>query len=676
MRSGLIAFSVLSLPLCPAPLVAQTASPLPETVVTASRLDDVSVVGASVTVLNKDDLERSPAQTLQDLLAQQPGIQIVNASPDGLGARQRVDMRGFGATAGSNTLVLLNGRRLTDIDLQAVDFAAIPKATLERIEIIRGTAGGVLYGDGAIGGVINIVTDDGAGQPIGGRAEVAVGSYGYLEGLGQISGSDGPVSGRMTVQGITSDGYRTNNYGREMIANGALRYNGDGQDYYLNVSVDRQDLGLPGPRNQTQLVTDRRGTDTPSDYADTTGLAATLGGVWSLSPSLELIVDGGVRHKNAKSAFFSAWGSAFNTYNDTDLTTWSVTPRLKWTAPLFGLTQQTRAGLDVYYTDYGSDRGLERGLPAYRTYDISQTTIAPYIQQTLNLTHATDLSYGLRLQYDDLSAGDSVNTAAPGGTSEIPGVPLRSRRWHHALHLGLEHRFNETVQVFGRVGHNFRIPNVDERVGSAPWGVPVDYRLRTQMSNDAEVGTQLKFGSATINASGWLMNLRNEILYNPITFTNSNLDPTRRYGIETSVGWTVTETIRLRGGAGWTKATFRQGPWKGKDVPLVSPWTVSAGLSWDIWQKYVTLDADVRWADARRMDNDQANIQPQRIPAAAFADLRLGGAVENLRWSATVHNLFDRKTYDYAIASTTTPGNYNAYPLPGRTFMARLGVVF
>jgi iron complex outermembrane receptor protein len=120
---------------------------------------------------------------------------------------------------------------------------------------------------------------------------------------------------------------------------------------------------------------------------------------------------------------------------------------------------------------------------------------------------------------------------------------------------------------------------------------------------------------------------------------------------------------------------FRDGAFSGHDVPLVSRWTANAGVSWDIWRKYLVLDTVVRYNGPRRMDNDQANFQPM-IPAFATVDLRVGGEVDKMFWSVAVQNLFNTKYFDYAVASPSTFGTYNAYPQPGTAYMARLGARF
>ena len=125
----------------------------------------------------------------------------------------------------------------------------------------------------------------------------------------------------------------------------------------------------------------------------------------------------------------------------------------------------------------------------------------------------------------------------------------------------------------------------------------------------------------------------------------------------------------------YTRAVFREGAFAGNDVPLVSRYTASGGVTWNIWQNYLVFDATVRAWSERIMDNDQANTQ-RRIPADATVDLKLSGAYEHFFWSLSVNNLFDAQYYDYAIASSFTPGRFSAYPLPGRTYMVKAGATF
>ena len=126
----------------------------------------------------------------------------------------------------------------------------------------------------------------------------------------------------------------------------------------------------------------------------------------------------------------------------------------------------------------------------------------------------------------------------------------------------------------------------------------------------------------------------------------------------------------------YTRAVFREGPFAGNDVPLVSRYTASGGVTWNIWQNYLVADATVRAWSERFMDNDQANTQ-RRIPASATVDFKLSGAYEHFFWSITVNNLLQRavlRLRDREHASP--PGRFSAYPLPGRTYMVKAGATF
>ncbi len=664
---------------------------LPEIVVsaTATRTSN-AIVGTSSTVITADDIARSPAQTVQDIIAQTPGVQSTSLYGGVNGTGSSVDLRGFGATATSNTLFLINGRRLNDLDLQGIDLSSIPLQSIERIEITRGGSGAVLYGDNAVGGVINIVTKTGAGGPPATfRAEGGVGSFNQRLAAVSAAFNSGPWSTSAFANHVRTDGYRANNALEQNNALGELRYTTSDFSAFVNISGDNQRLGLPGSRTVdpsiglNQLQTDRRGTNTPFDYADKQGTNITAGFTKSLWDGAELIVDGGLRDKRQQAAYFGNVPlSPFSASSfDAHLQTWSITPRLSIKNAFFGLPSKILTGLDYYDATYDSDRGQYRGTPPVHVYNLSQKTLAGYWQQTIAVLPTTDFSYGGRVQSVKVEATDRLNPLAPGYFGGVQALPLDSTETQHALHVGLEHRFNDVFSVFARAARAFRTPNVDERVASGPSydaffnPIPGTFALKTQTSVDVEGGFRIKSGPFEMQTSVYNMDLTNEIRYDPVNFYNTNLDPTRRYGGETSSSIRLSDSLLLRSGAAYTRATFREGPFSGNDVPLVSRYTANAGVTWNVWQKYVVFDATARVWSSRFMDSDNANSQV-KIPANGTVDVKLSGEIDQFFWSLSVINLFNAHYYDYAVASSFTPGRYGAYPLPGRTYLAKAGVTF
>jgi iron complex outermembrane receptor protein len=511
--------------------------------------------------------------------------------------------------------------------------------------------------------------------------------------------NSGPWSTSFYGNAIKSDGYRENNALDQRNGVGNLNYTTPDLKAFLTVTGDDQKLGFPGGRivdpsiGVNELVTNRRGAATPFDYGNQQGASATAGFTKTILNGVDLIVDGGVRKKDTQSGFFgtvpfaSPLPSFSSTYNDASLQTWSITPRLSVKNSIFGMPSQILTGIDYYDATFHQDRGAFKGLQPTHIYDLSQQTLAGYWQHTMGLLPTTDFSYGARIQNTSLSARDRYDGNAPGCAiyfnCSAQASPLDSNETQYALHAGLEHRFNSVFSVFGRAARAFRTPTVDERVASGPAfgpppffpAIPSDFQLKTQTSHDIEGGFRIKSGGFQMQSSIYAMDLENEIHFNPALFFNVNLDPTRRYGSETSASLRVSDSVTLRGGMAYTRAVFREGPFAGNDVPLVSRYTASGGVTWNIWQNYLVFDATLRAWSERFMDNDQANTQ-RRIPADATVDLKLSGAYERFFWSLSVNNLFDALYYDYAIASTFTPGRFSAYPLPGRTYMVKVGATF
>ena len=137
--------------------------------------------------------------------------------------------------------------------------------------------------------------------------------------------------------------------------------------------------------------------------------------------------------------------------------------------------------------------------------------------------------------------------------------------------------------------------------------IPGNFTLKTQTSHDIEGGFRVKAGQFQMQSSIYDMDLVNEIHFDPVNFFNYNLDPTRRYGSETNASFRASDSVLLRGGFAYTRAIFREGPFAGNDIPLVSRYTANAGVTWNVWQKYLVVDATVRYWSSRHMDNDQPN---------------------------------------------------------------------
>src|SRR5690606_32598467 len=113
-------------------------------------------LATTITVIDQEQIRLSGATQVTEVLRTQAGIQIQDS--DGSGGRNvAISMRGFGSNAINNTLVIVDGRKLNNATLAGPALNTVALKDIERIEIVQGSAG-VLYGDQAIGGVINIVT--------------------------------------------------------------------------------------------------------------------------------------------------------------------------------------------------------------------------------------------------------------------------------------------------------------------------------------------------------------------------------------------------------------------------------------------------------------------------------------------------------------------------------------
>ena len=659
----------------PGYLTAQADTQSTPVIVLGTRIQK-EMVATPITVIEFKNIENSPAVTLPDILASKSNVQVQDLFGGTGGARATIDLRGYGAPAKSNTLILLNGRRLNDIDLAAVDFANIPRESINRIEVIPGNSGAVLYGDGAIGGVINILTKEPNLKAANYTTKLAIGSDVYSEENFSISKNSGSYYLNTYGSYIHGDGYRDNNKLVQKNLVTELKHERELGSTFIRVNLDSQRLGLPGARLVTStsslLETNRRGATTPLDYAFQNGVSISLGGNQQIGEGVDLVLDGGVRRKDQDASYDvdTTWDSSVNTVLDT----WSVTPRVQILHRVFGFELDSFTGIDFYFSDYDSDRRQEPGDAPKHRYDAEQYSYAIYGQTNINWSEKLLSVFGLRMQRVDLSIGDIFDSSAPGASGNAKNT-LRDIQYHYAANIGLEWEIENPYTFYVRTGRSFRFPTIDERIDTQD---SYSFHLSTQTMKEAELGIKFRTRQTEIQTGLFLAKTKNEIRFNPKLSggfgTNSNFEPIRRYGWDNSFQTKLQKNLSLVNKLTLMKAKFAQGDFDGKDVPLVSDITASASLSWKI-NKNFKLDTNLNYVGERWLENDEDNTFP-KTPDYLLLGMRLTGQFSKFLWSFTANNLLDQNYFNYGVASTTTAGRYNAYPQPGRTFMARAGVTF
>ena len=642
-------------------------------VVTATRFPEKKLEHPiGVTVVTREQIVNSSAANLPDLLSRYAGINTRNnaGSPD-----VAIDMRGFGASGDQNTLVLLDGQRLNDIELTTVRWSAIPLEAIERVEIQRG-GGAVMYGGGATGGTINIITR----SPVAGEKNAAVsanyGSYNTNDLRSTINVAGTNTGFSLTANQYNSDNYRANNRLEQGNVLGDLRWTGDRGGAVFKFGLDNQSLRLPGARTGAQLSSDPRGTATPNDYSARDGKNATLSGHYQFDAA-ELVVDLSYRDTRRIGFFDDYSGFGFSTFTDTHAKVWALTPRLKKPYQFLGSDNVLILGMDADIWDYQALRAArfeQLGAPQV-DLEATQKDRAYYVQNHTAFGTATKLTLGARLQRVEMSANDRINPASYASTS----IGRSPRAWE----LALRHNFMPALALFGKLGASFRVATVDEIYNQ--FGGPVFDSIVTplepQTSRDREVGAEFKSGGARLQARIYRMDLRNEIHFNAINFTNMNLSPTQREGFELEGSREIGKRLDLFGSYTRARAVFREGIYNGfdatfapisvdlsgKHVPLVPRNSAKIGLSWQIGDK-TRLSGALGYVGKQYFDNDQANTYPGQMASFVTADAKLSRVTGPWTFTLAGNNLTDRKYYTYAIRNGAG-SSFNAYPMSGRNLL-------
>jgi vitamin B12 transporter len=200
IRSKAGAFALAAIP---ALVHAQSAPQDDGIVVSASRTEQrIRDAIPHTTVITQKDIRDSQVPDLPALLRREAGIEVSQSG--GIGTVSSLFMRGG---RGAQTLVLVDGVRMEDAAFGTTAVQHIMLDEVERIEIVRGNVSS-LYGSGAMGGVVQIFTKRGSGEPAAG-GEVLTGSRGTSRLLGSYGGQAGDTRFNLTASKFDTQGFST-----------------------------------------------------------------------------------------------------------------------------------------------------------------------------------------------------------------------------------------------------------------------------------------------------------------------------------------------------------------------------------------------------------------------------------------------------------------------------------
>ncbi|WP_312905500.1 TonB-dependent receptor [Stutzerimonas nitrititolerans] len=590
---------------------------------------------ASVAVIDREQIEASASSDLLDVLRSQAGVQIRDIMGDG--KRAAISLRGFGENAINNTLVLVDGRRLNQPALAGPDLNSVPLSNIERIEIIRG-AGTVLYGDQAVGGVINIVTRTPDTREA--YLEASRGSHDLEAYRGHIFQ---PLGAGFSVyaSGETrnSDGYRDHNNANYSSAFARLRYDhGNGHVLYEYQTVD-DELLYPGYLTAEQQRQDRKrsvtinssGYNNSKTQVHRIALEQSLSDTWTANFDYSHSDQDGV----GEFRYDDFAGGVFLSPFTQDLRTESFSPRLtgRWHTGL-GQTEWL-LGHDHITSDYQSSA---------TNVEARQTQRDWYSQISQALGHGLNLSLGYRAsEVEDREAIASKHQTDREDSTSI----------------GLSWQANEQTRVFIRREDVLRWANVDENGFVSP-GVTF---LKPQTGESWESGVEWNDTIQQYRLTVYRLELEDELMYDPTApgpnsawgfdGANINLDKTLRKGILLEAERQLSADLSIGGQYSFTDSEYRDGSFKGNDVPWVSRHSASAHVSYEILpglRSYV----EAVYTGKRYYSGDDANTQ-QKAGSYTLVNAALAYEYKQFNTKLRINNLTGKRYDAFATAASRYP---------------------
>ena len=646
-------------------------------VVTAERARTPLVASvAAVSTITADELRRFAAVTVADALRQVPGFALVNF--DGLGGDPQVMVRGFyGAGEAEYVVVLIDGRPVNQLQSGVVAWDALPLDRVQAIEVVRG-ASSALYGDAAIGGIINIITRSGSREHL--DLQAAGGQYGTWRGDAHVRLGSLALSGGAS----TTDGARAHSQRSMIRLSGALPLvQRDDATVRLTVRSHRRAYDEPGPLLESLMREQRLGSDPLFRFDNTRDdtHALSLDGVHTFGNRVAMSGTFAGELRGAEIVRTLALAPGFGDTKQRELqTTRALANAQLQIADVAVRGDRLVAGADVtagtlesrYYRVLTGPRAAYQHASGERgeldaSGSGSRAAAGVFADYSVQPVDPLRFSLGARLDHirDRFEAGDDNATAAT----------------HTALSpkLGANLQLLQGTNVYASVGRSFKAPTLDQLYDQRSFPIPFPPFSVTTSNTGLEpsFGTHYEAGllhahrvraaHTALSLAAYQMDMQDELDFNVQKLRYENIGRSRHRGIEAGL------QMRIAAASGFVNYTMqaptaRSGDNSGNYLKNIPRHVVNAGASSP--PLFGTIRAAASLTHARGAYIDDANTR--KLEAYTRMDAQLSCTLGGFVLFAEVRNLFDAEYSTVAFFDPAGTGEVYYYPAAGRAI--ELGV--
>jgi len=589
---------------------------------------------SNVEVVSKEKIKNLNPSTTADLLKMISGVSVKGYDTKHI----NVDMGGYGAEKGGlNSVVLLNGRRISNPDMSGVDWSFITVDNVDRVEVFHG-GNSVLFGDRATGGAINIVTKKPTKSGVTLKTEG--GSYGTYHGnlAGQYANDN--IAFLINLDKYRTDGYRDNSELETKSISGDFTFYQDKYELNAYANYSDSEYGLPGGVTEAQMSANGRDySATPRDGGDDKEYLYGVGGKLFL-PLGELNVKADFRKRERDYTYYTSYYHAVD-----KLSSKSINPFYTLNINHKGYSNRLVLGLDYIKYDVESD---SESAYSNDSFELDRSMTGLYISDRANIDGII-VEAGYRSQ----KLKDDYNSDS-----------LTKDETENAYNALLGYETDKLGSFYVRFDKSFRFPTTDE-LREYYGGLNTD--IEPQTAKTYAIGYDYDYKGYYAGASVYKQKTNNEIFTNPnfYPFSNENID-TKRKGAGLKVGY-AGKNLNVEGAYSYVDADINEGASEGNDIPLLSKDQLKATVGYKT-PVGVGVYYFGSYYSSTYAGNDYTNTK-EKLDAYIVSDVKVDYEYKNFSVYFKINNVFNEQYYDYAYR---TAYSESYYPAAERNFAAGL----